>query len=314
MWLSIFSKQFFFGVLFLLISFVLAYYFPTYANNLGLFLVVSFLSTLGIALLVASIFSYSLELPSFINKIKSIIEKVIIGKDFLSDMSNENKREVLSNIIKPNQKQLDSYSNIESYYNYFIHDIMSVAKKNVRSNYRIFINVYEDKRKKRIYSDGVYSYRLFPSEDGYNPIILGFIISDEDSKLKSIIINSPDGKTKDIEIDKLKPTEVSGTSQYEVDIQEFGNGHGHLDIELRMIEYGHDHWLNVNFKALQPTDGFQLNVYCHDKIRIQENIVFEATDIFNSKITSDKKELNVSCYQWVNEGTGLSCIVSKKQG
>lgn len=291
----------------------MGYYFPDYGSNLGLFLLISFLSTLGVALLVASIFSYSLELPSFINKIRAIIEKVVIGKDFLADMTNENKKEVLSNIIKPNQKQLDSYSNIESYYNYFIHDIMSVAEKNVRSNYRIFINVYEDKRKKRIYSDGVYSYRLFPSENGYNPIILGFVIADKDSKIKSIIINSPDGKTKDVDIEKLIPKEENGITEYEVDIQEFGNGHGHLDIELRMIEYGHDHWLNVNFKALQPTDGFQLNVYCHNKVRIQENIVFEASDIFNSVISEDRRELNVSCYQWVNEGTGLSCIVSKKQ-
>ena len=84
----------------------------------------------------------------------------------------------------------------------------------------------------------------------------------------------------------------------------------HLDIEIRFIEYGKDHWNLLTFQHLQPTDGFKYHLTVADDLFIHECSTF----VYGAKIyidrDNDKKEISLSCNEWSNEGTGVAMIIS----
>ena len=93
-----------------------------------------------------------------------------------------------------------------------------------------------------------------------------------------------------------------------INIEEISKGYDHLDIELRIKEYGYDHWMLVYFKAEQPTDGFNFNLSVESPIQIKQFNVFDVGH--NYHIDKTDKDLHIGCYQWINEGAGLSTVIS----
>jgi len=85
----------------------------------------------------------------------------------------------------------------------------------------------------------------------------------------------------------------------------------HLDVELKITEYGFDHWALISFKALQPTDGFKFILHCSEDIRVQEHSIFVVGANYYLDTSADKKELSVNCNQWINEGSGLTVLVAE---
>ena len=104
----------------------------------------SLLETLGMAAFVAALFNFTIETTDFIEKIKEILERIVVKKNFLSNMNEDSKKEVLKNILKPTDDEIKKYSNIEDYYNYYVNETLSVASKNVRSNYNITLKAKID--------------------------------------------------------------------------------------------------------------------------------------------------------------------------
>lgn len=269
----------------------------------------SLLETLGMAAFVAAIFNFTIETTDFIEKIKDILERIVVKKNFLSNMNEDSKKEVLKNILKPTDEEIKKYSNIEDYYNYYANETLSVSSKNVRSNYNINIKANLDKDNKKLFVEGTYSYRLYPSNNGFNPIIIGFLKEDNLSQCE-VIVNMPNGKRNKFEFEQIKELfkerEDAKVAQIEIDenCQEFD----HLDIELRIKEYGSDHWMLVFFKAEQPTDGFNFTLNVSSPISIKQFNVFDVGH--NYHIDKTDKNLHIGCYQWINEGAGLSAVIS----
>lgn len=224
-------------------------------------------------------------------------------------MNEDSKKEVLKNILKPTDEEIKKYSNIEDYYNYYANETLSVSSKNVRSNYNINIKANLDKDNKKLFVEGTYSYRLYPSNNGFNPIIIGFLKEDNLSQCE-VIVNMPNGKRNKFEFEQIKELfkerEDAKVAQIEIDenCQEFD----HLDIELRIKEYGSDHWMLVFFKAEQPTDGFNFTLNVSSPISIKQFNVFDVGH--NYHIDKTDKNLHIGCYQWINEGAGLSAVIS----
>lgn len=273
-------------------------------------IVTSLLETLGAATFVAALFNFTLETTDFLEKIKDLLENIVIKKNFLSNINEESKKEVLKNILQPSEAEIKKYSNIEDYYNYYANETLSVASKNVRSNYNINITAKIDKTAKKIVTEGTYSYRLYPSNTGFAPITVGLML-DDDISTCDIIVNMPNGTREKFDFEKdikpmLKPSEDLNVAT--IDIQELGKNFEHLDIELRLKEYGFDHWMSVYFKAQQPTDGFNFILNTEDAIKIQ---IFNVFDVgHNYHIDKTDHSIHIGCYQWINEGAGLSVIVS----
>ena len=94
-----------------------------------------------------------------------------------------------------------------------------------------------------------------------------------------------------------------------VDLSEYKKSCSHLDISLHMTEKGKDHWAMYSFSALMPTDGFKHHLRCEDGLIINDFSTF----IHGAKLYVDKlspNEIRISCNEWINEGTGLSILVS----
>lgn len=161
----------------------------------------------------------------------------------------------------------------------------------------------------------MYSYRLYPSNSGYTDILVGFLKEDNESTV-DLTLNMPNGERKQFNFNDIKNNfENTETAKItKIKVNEICNHFHHVDVELRVKEYGYNHWMNVFFKAEQATDGFKMSVICDKNLTIKSNvIVFDVGHHYHIDYSENNDEVHISCHQWLNEGSGISLIVSKPE-
>lgn len=304
------------GVVLLLISIILDLDNPSNTRPYALSIFIKSVEAVGLAVLIAAIFSFASGTSEFIEKIRGLLEDIIVRRNFLANIDPEGKKEALKTLIQPSASEKNKYPNIGNYYGYFINKTLEIGRKSVRSNYQVTSRAYFDLVKGKIAIEGIYSYRLYPSSDGFNDITVGFEEpKDGDSFCSYVSVSDPDGLRKIFENPELIEHDEGGdiSSRATLPIKEFGDGKNHLDVELKVTEYGTDHWSLIQFKALQPTDGFKFYMRCDGDIEIREHAIFVVGAKYYLDLHQDKKSITVSCNQWINEGTGLCVLVSIPQ-
>lgn len=276
---------------------------------------VALIQTIGIAMVVASIFTFASGTSEFVNKIRELLQDIVVSRNFLGNIDSDSKREALSSLIKPSLEEKHIYSNIEDYLNTYISQTMDVTKKCVRSNYSIASRAYVDKDTDKVVCSSKITYRLYPTKEGYSEIKVGFLEQEQDSSCSQVIINTPHGDRDvitDLKFEKVE-VDVGQARLATINLSKFEKNCSHLDIEINMIEPGFDHWKMLSFSALQPTDGFRHYLRCEDGLEIKDFHTF----IHGAQIYVDRKgcnEITASCNEWVNEGTGLSILISFPDG
>lgn len=256
---AFFINYFWVGVTILTIAIILDLNYPT--NQGKIFTVfIKLIDAVGISIIIASIFTFASGTSEFIEKIKDLLKDIVIRRDFLSNIDMDSKKEALKSLIQPSISEKNKYPNIGDYYGYFIDKTLEIQGRSVRSNYAINARAYYCQNKKIIAVEGVYTYRLYPSSKGFNDIVVGF--EDEDSFCASVTISDPSGERKVFEKPELTRHDEGGDISYRatLPIQEFALDKNHIDVELKLTEFGKDHWKLIQFKALQPTDGFRFDV------------------------------------------------------
>lgn len=306
-----FHRYFWIGLIILLTAVIISNY--KVEKNIFLKIFIETYQTIGIAVIVAAIFTYASGTSEFIEQIRKLLEDIIVKRNFLRNIDFDSKMDALRSLVKPSTKQKNIYSNIESYYDFYLAQTMGISKKCVRSNYHINCRAYVDHQLNKIAIDSTYSYRIYRTHEGFEKITVGFQEQEHDSFVHYISINAPDGKRERLDKDKIELiSELKGGENdriAHIDIDEIGKGHDRLDIELKITEYGYDHWNLIKFKALQPTDGFQFHLHCDDDIGIREHCVFVVGSTYFVDKDS-KNQLSISCNQWINEGSGLTVLVA----
>jgi hypothetical protein len=306
---TLFSSYFWLGIVSVLLAIVLDLQFPS--RGFYVSTAIKLVESIGLAIVVASIFTYVSGTSEFIEKIRALLQDIVVSRNFLSNIDPESKREALSSLIKPTSEERKIYSNIEDYLNTYISQTMGVTGKCVRSNYTVNARAYYDKDKSKVCVDSRISYRLYPTKDGYSDIKVGFLEPDKDSTCTQVIVNTPHGKRdvhdnlefKDIDIDAGKARLAT------IDLSQHAKDCSHLDISLDMTEVGSDHWVMLSFSALMPTDGFKHTLRCEDGLVINKFQTF----IYGAKFYTDQPsdiEISISCNEWINEGTGLSLLIA----
>ena len=298
------------GVAILLLSIVLDKSFPEPARGYWLGVVLKLIEGVGVSVLIASIFTFASGTSEFINSVRTLLEDIIIKRNFLSNIDPEGKREALKALIQPSASEKNKYPNIGDYYGYFIDKTLEIKEKSVRSNYAINARAYLCPKENKIAIESSYTYRLYPSENGFNDITLGF--EDSISSCSIVNVSDPQGERNIIKEPELIEFNEGGDITYRatIPVKEFGDGKNHLDVELRLTEFGTNHWKLLQFKALQPTDGFRFHLHCEGEITIKEHAIFVVGAKYHLDISSDKRNISFTCNQWVNEGTGLCVLVS----
>lgn len=310
-WLrTFFINYLWLGIAILLISILLDKSYPEQARVYWLTVFIKLLEGMGVSILIASIFTFASGTSEFVERIRSLLEDIVIRRDFLANIDPDSKKEALKALIQPTFSEKNKYPNIGDYYGYFIDKTLEIKEKSVRSNYAINARAFLCPVKHLIAIEGIYTYRLYPSANGFNDIILGF--EDEKSFCSIVTISDPDGRRETIKDPDLKKFDEGGDVSYRgtIPIKNFADAKNHIDVELRLTEFGTDHWKLLQFKALQPTDGFRFHLQCDGNIRIQEHAIFVVGAKYHLELPEDGKSITFTCNQWVNEGTGLCVLVS----
>lgn len=308
---KLFSSYFWTGLVLVLFAVILDLQFPKMAfwaaASTGL------LQSIGIAVVVASIFTYASGTSEFINKIRTLLQDIVVSRNFLGNIDAESKRDALSALIKPSTEEKRVYSNIEDYLNTYISQTMDVTNKCIRSNYSINAHAYINMENNIVCVDSNITYRLYPTKDGYSDIKIGFLESETYSTCNKIIVNTPHGDRDvydegDIEF-KDEEIDVGKARIATINLSKHAKNCSHLDISIDMVECGEDHWIMLSFGAMMPTDGFKHTIYCDDGLKINSFHTFIHGAKFYTDKPSDTK-MTTSCNEWVNEGTGLSILIS----
>lgn len=298
----------------ILVAIILDLQYPN--ADLSLSATIKFLEAIGIAILVAAVFTFASGTSEFIDKVRQLLQDIVLSRKFLGNIDEDSKREALKALIRPSAEEQRIYSNVEDYYDTCISHTMSISKKCVRSNYHIHCKVWYDSKSKRLCTQLTNSYRLYPTKDGFSDIEIGYsgLPVGEVPICDHLIVSAPSGRIERHAPWKLEEIDHDGQIKYMAaqSLKEIGEDCPHLDIETRTRSKEHDHWAVISFKALQPIDGFRYHVQCEDCIHIQNVGTFSHGAQLKIDHVSDT-ELFVRCNQWLNEGAGLFVIMSKYQ-
>jgi hypothetical protein len=310
-----FFKYFLVGLALILISVV-------YKNGIEVFVhdpfwkevfsyLISIIDIIGPSLLVASLFTFSIESRSFIDYIKDIIENVIIKKEFLGKLSLIDKREALQRILYPNKEHFNLFGNIKNYFDETIEKNLTLFEYNFKSHLQINITAKNDNEGFYLYE--CFSYRIYKGEKGFQPVRFGF--ENTESKLVSCEYATSKGniirlKETDFCIDDQIEESGSKWCLYSYNIPSEIEG-DYITLYSKTIEKGHDHWQLFSYKTILPSEGLNLILDCSNDITIKEFMIFDNDKNYNCQLSNDKKRLEICTTQWLSPGVGLNILVSK---
>lgn len=309
-----FINHFWIGIVLMLTAIILDLQFPPAGRAYIFTATINLIQTVGASVLIASIFTYASGTSEFVDKIRTLLEDIIVRRNFLGNIDPEGKKEALKAIIQPSIAEKNIYPNIGDYYGHFINKTLEIGSRSVRSNYQVNSRAFYDSDQNKIAVEGFYSYRLYPNNEGFSDIVVGF---EEDangpSSCSYAAVSTPDGKRTPFNKPPLEKHEEGGdiSMRATIPVGKVGVDANHLDVELKVTEYGNDHWQLITFKALQPTDGFRFHLRCDGDVRIQTHAIFVVgASYYIEEDHEDGKWITIACNQWINEGSGLSILIA----
>lgn len=325
-----FSPAIFVGFIFVLIGIVIRI---KYFDNDAIFIkvIIDLLEMVGISLIVASIFSFIASTQYFMNMIGTFLEDIILDRKFLSNIDQEAKKEAIKYLVQPSDLERNNYPSIGDYYGFFIEKTLDISKRSVRSNYQVHNTVYLENE--RIVTEGLYRYRLYPNKDGFSDIVIGF--EDPDSFCQYIRISKPNGdcltfnkdatnneqskyhkQLPELNSDKSDSGDITYRTKIEkMEIDLFSKectNCNHLDIELLVFEkQRNNQQAFLQFKALQPTDGFVFDVSFSKELEKVSHAIFVVDAKY--QVNEQNNKFSITCHQWINEGSGVAVLLLKKE-
>ena len=283
------------------------------------------LQNIGIALMIAYFFTYVSSTQSFIDFIKDKLISIIITKDFLSKINNDERLEMMRNILKPVEDL--PYHRINDYFNKHITQSLSLFETHFRSSYQINAIAKIDEEKNKVRVDVELRYRMYKVSGKFEDLNIGF--EDETVEEQPVNIYTPDGKKEIIEVeienreDLLKKGKKSffendlslikeSFAKKDPLITQRLEKYEYLDVENRFTEFGNDHWHLLTFRIMTPCDGLSILISCDSKLTIKKFIPFGDLNSFNVNLRDENKIIDIFCNEWVEAGLGVAILIAKK--
>lgn len=272
-------------------------------------------NSIGLALLVASVFSFSIESASFLDYMKGILVRIVVSKDFLRNLSLSNKREAMELILKPSDDQASLASQVEEYFKQHIDQSMHLFEKNFKSSGNLNLRAtYEDDNPVvRVYEDS--SYTIHRTEPRFLPLKFGF----EDSRSKLIdgeyvIPNEPGRPLKEADFKGTPRKAESGLlwNEFTYELPDDVHNHPYISIHMRYIEYGQDHWQLIVYRSMSFMNGLNVSLLCERDLRVKGYMIFDVEKNYTVTLSPDSKDLRIRCSQWIQPGRGLCILVAKE--
>lgn len=311
-----FSKWFYISIILILFSFIvidISTFFQITQVKYLIKLTAKLLESIGIAIFVANIFTFILGTNEFMNYIRKKLMKIVISKDFITQLKEDEQKKLLHLTLKPTKKLSEIYSGINEYFNSYINKSINLFTKSYRGNLIMKVEFSFNETKKCIQSEIEMDYDIYKVTDKFEA--LEFYFEDESfvheytkvfGKDKEFIVNGKEGLEK---INEDEYTDSMMKDGYNLEIPEEFNKCKQISINRKFIEYGNDHWQVFSYKTTKAYHKMVLFVECKDNLVIRNHSTFGVSEDF--KVVNDNnKKLKISYTDWMSPGFGVNLVVA----
>lgn len=272
-------------------------------------IIVNLSNTIGIALLIGSIFDFSKNSNDFMDFVSSILKDIIVSKNFLKGLEDKEKKKALEMVLTLSGNQLEQCSDIQMYFQRKIDETMEIFHTNFKTN--LVVNAEIRKLDGIVQTFVTLTYRVYKIEDKYFPLITTF--EKEDCNVEKSYIISPEG-VKEISEKDITPTDEDispiNVKTYSYEIPEELYKYPYLTIKKTVIEKGYNHWTNFHWNTLTPTDGITFTLKCYDGLHIKEYFIFDSEEFYNVTEADDKTSIDIISTLWLDKHSGFVFTVS----
>lgn len=308
-WYHFFSKYFVIGMILILIAIIVdQWQYECFIIDI----LKNALQTVGIALLIGSIFDFSKNTKGFLDLVTGILYQIVISKDFLVKMSQEDKRQALELILRPSSEQLEKCGNIDDYFKKGIDNSMGMFETDFKTN--LVISAEAKKENGVVVVSGVMTNRVYRIRDEYDAIYTTF--EKGESEILNTVIIHPEGEENsvigenNVSVPRKEGEQIG--KKYQLDIPEELQKYPYLTIKREFKEPGHDHWTNFHWTSLTPCDGIVFNIKCEEGLIVKDYLIFDDKKLYNAYLSEDKRNLQIISINWLNRFTGFTMTISEK--
>ncbi len=301
-----FNKFFVIGFIIILISIIIDL---SINDCIIKMIIVNLSNTIGIALLIGSIFDFSKNSNDFMDFVSSILKDIIVSKNFLKGLEDKEKKKALEMVLTPSGNQLEQCSDIQMYFQRKIDETMEIFHTNFKTN--LVVNAEIRKLDGIVQTFITLTYRVYKIEDKYFPLITTF--EKEDCNVEKSYIISPEG------VKEISEKDITSTNEdispinvktYSYEIPEELYKYPYLTIKKTVIEKGYNHWTNFHWNTLTPTDGITFTLKCYDELHIKEYFIFDSEEFYNVTEADDKTSIDIISTLWLDKHSGFVFTVS----
>jgi len=282
-----------------------------------------FLKNFGIALIIAYIFTFVSSTHNFIEFIRDKLINIMITKDFLDRLSNDERQQMLKTILKPNKEISSVYAGINDYFNKYITKSLSLFKTHFRGSYTLNAVARIDEVRNVVCIDVQIGYRMYKVFGEFERLNVGF--EDENVEEEPLEVYSPDGTKHSVSSTALSKSELS-SKETDTDFRNDPSlvkgslailpdelkRHDYLDIRRKITEYGNDHWHLFTLRTTQPCDKFSIHLTCEGDLMIKKYIPFGKINSFNIDCQKENKVISIFCNEWMEAGLGVAVLIAKR--
>lgn len=310
--LRFFSKWFFISLILVLLGLISASaqnHHPSHQYLLGL--LSSLLQNIGVAIFVANIFSFILGTNEFLDFIRDRLISLVLSKDFITKLSQDEQRRLLGLVLKPSRHISNIYSGINDYFNQYIEESMRLFDTCYRGHIVLdaLASVGDDGRLKVVFD---IDYMIYKVGDRFEKLRLGL----EDSSFEHIrtIVRAQGGIEKEIpkeafiEITEINDPTIKKLSEAEIP-EEF-NKFSQINISRRVVEYGNDHWQVFSYKTIKACDRLTVILRCSDGLVIRNCGTYGVEDKFS--IEKEERAIKIVYNDWLSPGFGVNILIAKE--
>lgn len=307
-----FTKYTIWGVLIILVAVIL-----DLCNTKKIFwldIIKNLFSTFGCALLVGAVFDFSQNSEAFTIFVSNILRNIVISKEFLNIMSENEKKNSLELILKPTNLQIEQCSSIDLYYKKSIDTFMDLYKKPFKTD--LIINIRISKENGRLVAKGDMTHKIYKVNGEYPPIITTF--ERDDCHILDSYIILPTGSKVKLENEFVKETddkqEIDENGEiarkYETIIPNDYYEYPFLTVCREIIESGNDHWINFHWLSLTISDGIYFKLICDSGITIKDHLVFDNKKCYDIEVNSERDIITIISTNWLNSYSGFTITIS----
>jgi len=307
-----FTRYTIWGLLSILISIVI-----DLRNTSDIFIVnilQNIFSTIGTAILVGAIFDFSKNSEAFTSFVSNILKDIVISKDFLNVMSEEEKKNSLELILKPTDLQTEQCSSINLYYQKSINKFMDLYKTPFKTG--LVINIRITKENGRLIAKGDLTHKIYKVCGEYQPILTTF--ERAECRILDSFIILPTGEKIRLENEYVKETQDEHeidengeiAKKYETVIPKEYYEYPYLTVCREILETGNDHWINFHWISLTTCDGIYFKITCDKGISIKDYLVFDNKKCYDIEVNSERDTMTIISTNWLDAHSGFTMTIS----